>query len=246
MKDQNIMTHKDVVELYERLFENSTKKQVKNNLKLIHEVCGKIVAANASPSVPSVVKALANNGTILSSRSIYNRRSGQNPYPILIDAWIEVAQAKKLGIEARIHDSGRESLPHADIKSNNSNSFVTEDDLMKISDPVLRYKISVLYGQMNSLKKQNMALREMRELPVIQPEANVRGSIEQQGSSPETKLSSLDVEILSNFLDGQNGLFYFDDEGILYAAKGIRTHSSVSDPGFKDAIEKLLPTKHLN
>ncbi len=245
MKNQDIMSNNDVDKLYGELLENATREQVKTTLKSIHDICGKMVGVNASPSVPAVVKALASQGFIVSERSIYNRRGGKNPYPLLIDAWVKVAHGKKVGIEAVVK-ANNESLHDTGIKVNGPNSIFTEDDLMKISDPVLRYKISVLYGQMTSLTKQNAALRELRGLPAVYPDHIAQPSdrkIEAKPNLPSPQLNSLDVEILTNLLDGQGGQFYFDDEGTLYAGRPIRTRTALSDPGFKDALEKLLPNK---
>lgn len=245
MKNKDIMSVADAHKLYEELYKGVTRESVKTTLKDIHEICEKMVEANATPSVPAVVNALARKGILVSQRSVYNRRKGQNPYPILIDAWIKVVQGKHLGIEAVVKASS-EPRPNAGITVKQSNAFITEEDLMKIADPVLRYKISVLYGQMTSLTKQNAALRELRELPAIHPDHQAQPStknIENKPSIPSPHLDSLDVEILRNFLGGQNGQLYFDDEGVLYAAKGIRSHTPISDPGLKEVIEKLLPKK---
>lgn len=244
MKDPDIMSLADVKKLYKELYESVTRESVKTTLKDMHEICEKIVDANATPSVPAVVKALASKGVIVSERSIYNRRQGKNPYPMLIDGWIKVVQGKQLGIQAVVKAS-TEPQPDSGITIRRSNALITEDDLLKISDPVLRYKISVLFGQMTSLTKQNTALRELRELPAIHPDYQGQPSAKDidKHSLPAPQLDSLDVEILSNFLGGQNGQLYFNDEGTLYAAKALRTHTPISDPGLKEVIEKLLPKK---
>ncbi|MCF7482582.1 hypothetical protein L3V31_12675 [Vibrio sp. J1-1] len=247
MKNQDIMSNNDVEKLYEKLFENTSREQVKTNLKSIHDICEKMVGVNASPSVPAVVKALASKGIIVSERSIYNRRAGKNPYPILIDAWVKVAQGKKLGIEAVVKASTASQTDNS-ITVNSPNALLTEDDLLKISDPVLRYKISILYGQMTSLTKQNAAIRELRGLPAVYPDHITQMSdnkidAKSKLNVPSQQLNSLDVEILTNLLDGQSGRFYFDTEGTLYAGRPIRTHTALSDPGLKDVLEKLLPKK---
>ncbi|EGQ8152637.1 hypothetical protein NB525_12880 [Vibrio alginolyticus] len=245
MKESDIVSETDAQNTYNELFEAATKESVKTTLKNINEICEKMVAANAPPSVPAIVKALASKGVIISERSIYNRREGKNPYPILIDAWISVVQKKKLGIDA-IVKSSLKAKPDTGIAIEKPNAFVTEQDLLKISDPVLRYKISVLYGHVTALNKQNIALRELRELPAIHPDYHTQPStknLEEKRNIPTqtSHLDSLDVEILRNFLDGQHGQLYFDDEGALYAAKGLRSHTAISDPGLKEVLEKLIP-----
>lgn len=247
MKDNSIISINDVEKLYEELFEKSARELVKSNLKRINEVCKKMVGVNATPSVPAIVKALASKGLIVSERSIYNRRGGKNPYPVLIDAWIKVAQGRQLDLKTVVKAS-TEVHTETGIIVDNPNAFITEEDLLKIPDPVLRYKISVLYGQMVSLTKQNAALRQLRELPAIYPDYDAQPSdqkIEEQSkaSAPSSQINSLDVEILTNLLDGQSGHLYFDDEGALFAARAIRTHTAISDPGLKEVIEKIIPKR---
>ncbi|MGL6315689.1 hypothetical protein [Vibrio sp. WXL103] len=247
MKNNDIISIDDVENLFRELFEKATREQVKSNLKRINEVCKKMVEVNATPSVPAVVKVLASKGLIVSERSIYNRREGKNPYPILIDAWIKVAQGRQLGLKTLVKAS-TEAHAETAIIVDNPNAFITEEDLLNISDPVLRYKISVLYGQMVSLTKQNAALRQLRELPAVYPDYNAQPSgqkIEDQSNASDSssQINSLDVEILTNLLDGQSGHLYFDDEGTLFAARAIRTHTAISDPGLKEVIEKIIPKR---
>ncbi|HCH6203384.1 hypothetical protein ABRZ72_12510 [Vibrio vulnificus] len=247
MKEVDIFSKPDVQKLYDELYEDATKANVKATLSAINKACEKMVEVNAIPSVPAIVKALASKGMFVSERTIYNRREGKNPYPILIDGWIKVAQSKQLGISALVEATTQNNSDTV-VSSHQSNSLITEEDLMKITDPVLRYKISVLYGQMTSLTKQNAALRGLRELPAVYPDYHSQPSTTNcdiNPSQPTAQLDSLDVEILRNFLNGQNKQLYFDDEGVLYAARPIKTHTPISDPGFKEVIEKILPQKLL-
>ncbi|EGR1099029.1 hypothetical protein EFU27_00830 [Vibrio cholerae] len=247
MKEVDIFSKPDVQKLYDELYEDATKANVKATLSAINKACEKMVDVNATPSVPAIVKALASQGILVSERTIYNRREGKNPYPILIDCWIKVAQSKQLGISALVEATTQNNSDTV-VSSYQPNSLITEEDLMKITDPVLRYKISVLYGQMTSLTKQNLALRGLRDLPAVYPDYHSKPSTTNSNvnpSLPTAQLDSLDVEILRNFLNGQNKQLYFDDEGVLYAARPIKTHTPISDPGFKEVIEKILPQKLL-
>lgn len=246
MNDNSILTKHDVEALYKSLEERTTRGSVKAILKDMNEVCSKMVEVNATPSVPAVVKALASKGIMVSERTIYNKRQGKNPYPILIDAWIKVAYGKKLNFD-KVVKLTTEPQPDSGIQVTETAGLITDEDLLKIQDPVLRYKISVLYGQVASLKKQNSVLRELRELPAIHPDHQVPSqikSVESPSHAESSQLDKYDVEILTNFLNSQGGKgLEFDNTGALWASKSIRGGTILSDPGLKDAIEKALPPK---
>ncbi|GEA22192.1 hypothetical protein VH1807_contig00022-0139 [Vibrio harveyi] len=244
MKNNDILTFTDIESIYKDLYEGATRESVKTALKDINEICSKMVQANATPSVPAIVKALASKGIMISERSIYNRRQGKNPYPLLIDAWTKVLQGKKLNFNNLVKSS---TEPDTGIRIAETTGLIRDEDLLKISDPVLRYQVSVLLGQMKSLKKQNSVLRELRELPVVYPD-NQTSSLPKEGElNPDNKilqLDKLDTEILTNFLNGHGGKgLFFDDEGSLCSSKAIKGNSILSDPGLKAVIEKLLPPK---
>lgn len=245
MNDNSILTNNDVETLYKSLEERTTRESVKAILRNINEICAKIVELNAIPSVPAVVKALASKGVIVSEQTIYNKRQGKNPYPILIDAWIKVAHGKKLNFD-KVIKSTIEPKPDTGIQVNETEGLITDEDLFNIQDPVLRYKISVVYGQLRALKKQNSVLRELRELPAIYPDHQVQPlnkSTEHTSNTESYKLDKYDVEILTNFLNNQGGKgLEFDSTGALWAGKSIRRGAILSDPGLKNAIEKLFPT----
>lgn len=234
MKENNILTTKDVTELYSSLERNITRKSVKAILNHIHQVCSKMVEVNATPSVPSVVRALASKGIMVSEQTVYNKRQGKNPYPILIDGWIRVALGKRLNLD-RVIKSSTEDKPYDGNQKIETTGLITDEDLLKINDPVLRYKISVLFGQVASLKKQNSVLRELRELPVIHPEQQIP-SLEEK-----PQLDKYDIEILNNFSNnrGSRGL-EFDETGALLAITSIRRGAILSEPGLKQAIENAL------
>lgn len=239
MKDNNVLSIKEATEVYDSLQDNITRKSVKATLSHMNQVCSKMVDLNVTPSVPSVVRALANKGVMISEQTIYNKRHGKNPYPILIDAWIKVALGKRLNLD-RVIKSSTEAKLYDGIQKTGTTGLITDEDLLKINDPVLRYKVSVLFGQVASLKKQNSVLRELRELPVIHPE--------QQIPPPEEKsqLDKYDIEILNNFSNnrGSRGL-EFDETGALSAITSIRRGTILSEPGLKQAIEIALNQKSL-
>ncbi|MEZ8349142.1 hypothetical protein BCT19_04875 [Vibrio splendidus] len=246
MNNNKILTNNDVKALYQSLEERTTRGSVKAILKDINEVCSKMVEVNATPSVPTVISALASKGVIISAQTVHNRRHGKNPYPILIDAWIEVAHGKSLNFD-KVVKSATEPQPDTGIKVTETTGLITDEDLLKIQDPVLRYKISVLYGQANSLKKQNSMLREIRELPAIKPDHQVEVILNNEKSLSHTEnnqLDKFDLEILSNFLNNQGAKgLEFDNTGALWASKAIRRGTILSDPGLKDVIEKIFQLK---
>lgn len=243
MNNSEILALEDVEAIYSSLLEHVTRQSVVTTLKGIHEVCSKMVSVNAMPSIPAVVKALANKGVIISEQTIYNKRQGRNPYPILIEAWIKVSMGKKLNLTGATFPQNAIHL-NSKISSQGKPSLITDEDLLKIQDPVIRYKVSVLYGQLTSLKKQNSALKELRGLPSIKLDEQNSTSTQITGLSTELsegQLDKYDIEILNNFINNQEitGLT-FDKVGALLAKKAIRRESILSDPGFKNVIEKVI------
>ncbi|PHX07622.1 gamma-mobile-trio protein GmtX [Vibrio splendidus] len=242
MKGNSILTKKDVEDLYKSLEASTSRGAVKSTLKHVNEICSKMVEVKVTPTVAAVVKALASKGVIVSKRTIYNKRKGENPYPILIEAWGKVAHGQKLNFENVVRTA---TEPNSQIIE--TKGLFTDEDLLNIQDPVLRYKITVLYGQASSLKKQNSVLRKIRELPSINPDHQVEVILNNEKSLSHTEnnqLDKFDIEILSNFLKNQRAKgLEFDSTGALWASTAIRRGSILSDPGLKEVIEKILQLK---
>ncbi|BBC41320.1 hypothetical protein FA893_10720 [Photobacterium damselae subsp. piscicida] len=226
MNKKTYTTELEIQSLYDLLAEQVTKSDTKKTVKAIHEICKKLVGNNSTPTVATIVKLLGNQGIMVSSRTIYNRRSGKNPYPVLIDAWASFSAQKSAKVTASI-ESG--------------DQLITDNDLMKITDSVLRHKVMIMFGQHKSLMKENSGLREIRNLPLVSPDSTSGGYIQQLAFS-QSKLDSYDLEVLKKFLVGNElkGLV-FDEYGALKSTKLIKRDEVLSELGLKEAIEKLIP-----
>ncbi|MFB2889047.1 gamma-mobile-trio protein GmtX [Aeromonas veronii] len=216
------VTISQVEDLYQELSKNRKADQRKM-LANIHEVCAKLVKQGSTPSAASVVKILGTQGYKISTRTIYNKRNGQNPYPILIDAWIEVLAAKKVKIT--------ETIDNGVIQ-------IDEQDLAKISDPVLQHKMMIFIGQVRSLKAQNDALRNIEKLPVVSMEIGTTNLV-------ATILSELNREVISNLLNQSNPSLSFNNDGCLIAKRPIPAGTVLSDPGLAEALEAILDSQDL-
>ncbi|ASG04264.1 gamma-mobile-trio protein GmtX [Vibrio anguillarum] len=227
MNKKTYTTELEVQSLYDLLAEQVTKSDTKKTVKAIHEICKKLVSNNSTPTVSTIVKLLGNQGIMISARTIYNRRSGKNPYPVLIDAWANFSEQKSAKVTVPI-ESG--------------NQLITDNDLLKITDPVLRHKVMIMFGQHKSLTKENSRLREIRNLPLVSPDPISKESI--QKLSPQTKLNAYDLEVIKKFLGGNEikGLS-FDEYGALMSIKAIKRDEILSEYGLKEVIEKLLPSE---
>ncbi len=209
---------KDVETLLEKLMEKTKKSDQRQLLCHINEVCLKLAAQGSVPSISSVVKILGNKGIQVSKQSIYNKRKGENPYPILIEAWAELVGSKELGLPQSL-----------DLKP----LTFTENDLMGVTDPVAQHKMKIILGQYESLKNQNIALREIQKLPLISLDmANV--------GSAMSILDSYEREVISTFLKNLHPNLSFDKEGTLVSIKPIQIGTYLSEPGLQEALQKVL------
>ncbi|PVZ66789.1 gamma-mobile-trio protein GmtX [Pelagibaculum spongiae] len=229
MKEKNYSTELEVQSLYEGLLHQATRTDTRKTLNTIHDICKKLVANNSTPSVPIVAKLVGNQGIIISVRTIYNRRGGNNPYPRLIDAWARFSEFKSSKVSSNIDLSFQ---------------LVNDSDLVKISDPVLRHKIMIIFGQHKSLIKENNALREIQKMPLILPPGSEQERCQNEQKKPA--LEAYDTEVIVKFLKGNNAKgLCFDQYGALNSNKAIPRHQVLSEPGLKEAIEKLIPEKLL-
>ncbi|TNI88668.1 gamma-mobile-trio protein GmtX [Aeromonas sobria] len=209
---------KDVETLLEKLMEKTKKSDQRQLLCHINEVCLKLAAQGSVPSISSVVKILGNKGIQVSKQSIYNKRKGENPYPILIEAWAELVGSKELGLPQSL-----------DLKP----LAFTESDLMGITDPVSQHKMKIILGQYESLKNQNIALREIQKLPLISLDM-----VSVESSMPT--LDTYEREVISAFLKNLHPSLSFDKEGTLVSTKPIQIGTYLSEPGLQEALQKAL------
>lgn len=222
--NQLVAKHTEIKNLKSDLLLKCGDNQNKRNkIEAFSDVCEKLIEKGADILVTLVVQNLTQRGIKISSQSVYNKQEGNNPYRLLFDAWNEYSQIKKAQ-----KNHTRLSTGHSEI--------IEEEDLMKIPDPVLRYKFSLMYGEIKGLKKQNDMLRQIKEMPSIQAVPMRELGVNQ---SESIMLDSYEVGLIRTFVAGSASL-NFDENGKLIANSSIGKGTSLSAEGLRDALKKVL------
>jgi len=166
----------------------------------------------------------------MSQQSIYNKQEGGNPYRILFDLWGE-------------YDTLKRACSRLVVKVQKSeDDFIDDADLKLIEDPALRYRISLMFGELKGLKKQNDLMKQLKEMSVIQsvPECLIGSK-----DSSEIILNDYEINILKEFI-ASNSAISFNEDGALIANLPIRKGQSLSNQGLKDALLKILNSYKAN
>lgn len=220
-------TSKEAVKhLVEKLIVSAKTKSTEVKITAIDKTCESLVNDNITPTIALVVKHLKQNAIKISSRSIYNQREGGNPYREVIDAWGEFLTFKTSKFKAKLS------------KDNQGQNIIEEEDLASITDPVLKYRISLLFGELKGLRNQLNIAREVQNLPSV-GFSNSSSKLSQPTKEPIPNLDRYEIQILEAFLRGSSNA-HFDKEGALIAKFHIRKGEKISNPGFKEALEKLI------
>lgn len=218
-----ILTVKDVELKFEGLTESAKTSQVRDKLGQVHAMLKALYSKGIKPSIAVLVKHLGQDGVKISDRAFYNKRKDGNLYRQLFDAWEELGAApKEITIAASKGD-----VPACIIES---------ADLEKIDDQVLRYRVSILLGELKGLRQQVDILRHAASLTSVMPNADriIDGMAAQQ-----LMLDDYDLELLEDMLSNYHSLG-FSDAGALTATSSIKRGTSLSKPGLKDVVEKVL------
>jgi len=219
---------KGVSDLLNTLISQSKSKTSSDKLEKINTVCKGLIDNGASPSISNVVKHLNQEGVKISTRSIYNKREGGNPYRTLIDAWIECSTS--MFTQKKI----KTKQP---IENEFDFGIIDENDLSKISDPALRYRIMILVGEVKGLKSQLNIAREIENLPILKSDSPTK--MIDSDTSESIMLNPYEVDIISSLLSGTHSLEYSQD-GALSAKTSIKRGEMLSSPGLKDALKKII------
>ncbi|MDP2562789.1 gamma-mobile-trio protein GmtX [Psychrobium sp. 1_MG-2023] len=213
----------EVNSLYELLTASSTKT-VKAKLNAIHEVCKKLVSRKVDITVPRLVTHLTEAGLSISEQSLYNPKSGKkdNPYKLLYLAWQSFA-SNKLAIKVKA------------TTESNAGVAIDDKDLLAIENPVLRYKISLMYAELKSLRRQNDLIRQVNELPVIVN--SHKHALTNNNSRPT--LLEYNQELIGEFIKGSSELG-FDESGRLFSKRAISRNTVLSADDFRDALIEAI------
>ncbi len=219
-------TKNAVKSLVQNLISSSKSKSTESKIISIDKTCESLVDENITPTIALVVRYLKQDAIKITTRTIYNQREGGNPYREVIDAWIELATFKISKFKARVP------------KGNEAQSIISEGDLASIEDPVLRYRVSLLFGELKGLRNQLNIARKVNNLPKIWS-GDLSSSLWEGDTNLTSKLDNYDILILNDFINGSSNAS-FDKEGALTARFHIRKSDKISNPGLKEALEKLI------
>lgn len=214
----------------QELLETASSSAKSNRLKAFNKICEGLVKKSIPLKITLVVRQMEENGYKMSQQSVYNKHEDGNPYRTLFDLWSEYDEikhtTKKITVSAKTE----------------SDNFIDEDELGLIQDPALRYRISLMFGELKGLKKQNDLLKQVKEMNIIQsvPEYMVSS----KGSS-EMLLDDYEVGILKEFVLSNSNIS-FDDDGALISKLPIKKGQTLSNQGLKDALIKVLRSYKIN
>jgi hypothetical protein len=223
MNDLLSIKQEQITQLCKKLVSESNLEKKKSKINNLNTVCKEIAKYNNDMDITRIVENLNKMGTTISVQSIYNKQKGLNPYRRLFDAWSEYSCLKN-------------SAKSTKITTKKQTELIDEVDISKIENAVIRYKVSLAFGELKGLRKQNDMLRQIKELPSIQ--AVPTHSLELHDAE-SIMLNSYEVDLIKNFLSG-NSLLTFDDDGVLKAKMPIRKDSSLSAEGLQDALTKII------
>lgn len=193
-------------------------------LEAFSKICEELVKKSVQLKITLVVKYMIENGHKMSQQSVYNKQEGSNPYRVIFDLWSEYDNIKRSNIKPTIREQ------------TSSDDFIGDDDLKLIDDPALRYRISLMFGELKGLKNQNNLLKQVKEMSVIQsvPEYLIESKL-----SSEIMLDNYEIEILKEFINSKSSIS-FDDDGALVANLPIGKGKVLSNQGLKNALTKVL------
>lgn len=195
-----------------------------SRLEAFSKVCEELVKKSVQLKITLVVKYMIQNGHKMSQQSIYNKQEGGNPYRILFDLWSEYDTFKRSSSKPVVREQ------------ESSDDFIDDDDLKLIDDPALRYRISLMYGELKGLRKQNDLLKQVKEMSVIH---SVPEYLIESKSTLEFMLNDYEIEILKEFVSSNSDIS-FNDDGTLISNLPIRKGKSLSNQGLKEALVKVL------
>jgi hypothetical protein len=221
-----VLTSKDVELEFERIYKCAKSPQVRGKLEKVHSKLKMLNSAGIKPTITVLVKHLIQDGVKISGRAFYNQREDGNLYRKLYDAWAEHGAVPKkiLG-----------PVSKGDTLSSTA-SIIEPDDLTKISDQVLRYRVSIMLGELKGLRQQVNILRHAATATQVIPatDRSIEGVEAQQ-----LLLGEYDIELLEDLLGNQLN-FDFNEVGALTAKSSIKRGTTLSKPGLKEAVEKIL------
>lgn len=198
---------------------------LKNKLQSLSAVCEAMVKKKAELSIANVVTQLTNNKVTLSARTIYNDREGGNPYRGIFNVWAEYAKFAASNVRISVDSD------YLDILSS--------DDINSIKDPVVKYRVNLLYAETIALRNQNRMLRQIKELPAVHSVPVIEENTLNAKEAERILLNSYEVELLKGMYEETTDIG-FDENGGLIAKRPIRNGHRIVPPGLKETLEKII------
>ena len=224
-----------VGDVLSRLRGAATNEGVRAKLMLLDEACRRVVLKDKKrltvPGAVDAFKDVARGGTLkMAEPSIRNKRDGANPFHELYEAWASVSDAAL-----------RASKPRR--ASPRSNGMLDPGDLERIPDQGLRALVRLIIADNRNLRSERAILKQALGAPVIHVVSS--RDLDAFAASPEIVKRLLDeaeVDAIRNFIDPAamkaRGLNRAEDGAIETA-----TGRALSDPGFADALDRILASQ---
>tara|TARA_R110002060_G_scaffold78300_3_gene91231 strand:+ start:4496 stop:5206 length:711 start_codon:yes stop_codon:yes gene_type:complete len=219
-----------VKSLFERLKSEAKTQTTKQMLENINEACAKTHRNGGLIGIVSIVSKLNSSGIEISKRRFYNKNKDgtRTSYRELIDEWVNVSNTTTI--------SGK---PKANINLDSNVQMISDVEFKKIDDHALRYKVSLMAGQIKGLNNQLNTMRAIKEQPLLNA-SDALPLLDNQLTS-NLGLNIHEIDLLKDFVktskSKQTG---FDEDDSLIATKPIARHDVLSQPGLKDIINKII------
>lgn len=219
-------------EKLDALIKSATTEGVRVKLRNIDDVCNHLVVIGRQRlTVPSLLSTYAARYPVpdqaIAESSIRNKRAGGNPYQELYRAWESAAEV----LLAAAPRSGKTI----------NTEILSEEDLTAVTDHGVRHQVKLLIAQNRSYKSQLDILKKVVgestiNLTASHPDA---GSTLPSGTPTKIELTESELAALSDFMAPRR----LQSRGLLHADHGVlqvRGDRDLSDPGFLDALQKVL------
>ena len=203
------------------LIDKASRESQKNRIREWNSVCEMLIQNDSELTVSNCVRHMINRGQKISAQTVYNK--DWNPYSQIFEAWGKYRLSKG-------------KSPAANLAMNSEDIYVDDADLEKITDPVIKYRVSLLVGQTKSYKKQLDMMRDVRQMQTIYIVDGPYGARLEDSSS--IVLTEFEVQVLSELLS--SSAVEFNDDGKMLTKRNMRAGTGLTSEGFQQAIEKIL------
>lgn len=212
---------------FDAIVARAKSEKVRNNLSVINNMLKELVNKRKElPSIADLVINLNRNGLSIAEQSFYNKRSGGNLYRELYDIWAKNMVAP-LVLKTTPNPEQTTKIPLAIVKV---------DELKEITNPTLRYRITLALQQLsNTLNQLDMLKNSVSEASKISPLGDPRSP---GNHTSKFTLDRYEVDTVKSFV-GDNLDTYFNDDGVLCSKIAHKKDTPLSRPGLKQALLKM-------